>query len=363
MQITLSFINVLKKSFLLFIIFFVLVFAQDNRLRLKQANILENITIDGVSMQYLKGDVIFSKGDMTITCDWARFNQRTEQGFLFGKVSMNEDNQNLTCDSMFVDSPKDIMIAYGNANVWDTTYSLVADTLFYFSELDSGSANGKATLIQEKQTIKGDRIEYKDIPEVDGVSYAARGNVIITEEGRIATCGEAIYDREKSNTILKINPEIIDNNQTIAGSEIYLSYNDELLESLFIPSNAHATHPSKGVRERIEIIEKDTTIYQDPLEFTDDMTGSIMRGYFVDGKLDSIRLEGMATTIYHIFEDSIYQGKNQASGDTITMNFNEDDLFQANTLLQQQLYEAEDNKEKELLKSMYDIILEFGEKY
>ena len=145
-------------------------------------------------MQYLKGDVIFSKGDMTITCDWARFNQRTEQGFLFGKVSMNEDNQNLTCDSMFVDSPKDIMIAYGNANVWDTTYSLVADTLFYFSELDSGSANGKATLIQEKQTIKGNRIEYKDIPEVDGVSYAARGNVIITEEGRIATCGEAIYD-------------------------------------------------------------------------------------------------------------------------------------------------------------------------
>ena len=65
MQITLSFINILKNSFLLFIIFFVLVFAQDNRLRLKQANILENITIDGVSMQYLKGDVIFSATGIT----------------------------------------------------------------------------------------------------------------------------------------------------------------------------------------------------------------------------------------------------------------------------------------------------------
>tara|TARA_B110000263_G_scaffold137977_1_gene119703 strand:+ start:1335 stop:4934 length:3600 start_codon:yes stop_codon:yes gene_type:complete len=326
MRITLSFIYLFKKSLLFFITFFVLIFAQDNRLRLKQADLLENITIDGISMQYLKGDVVFSKGDMIITCDWARFNQSTEQGFLFGKVSMNENEQNLTCDSMFVDSPKDIMIAYGNANVWDTTYSLVADTLFYFSELDSGSANGQATLIQKKQVIKGNRIEYKDIPEVDGVSYAARGNVTITEEGRIATCGEAIYDREKSNTILRINPEIIDNDQTIAGSEIYLNYNDELLESLFIPSNAHATHPSKGIRERLEIIEQDTTIYQDPLEFTDDMTGSIMKGYFVDGKLDSIRLEGMATTIYHIFEDSIYQGKNQSSGDTITMNFGENDI-------------------------------------
>ena len=56
------------------------------------------------------------------------------------------------------------------------------------------------------------------------------------------------------------------------------------------------------------------------------MSGSLMRGYFVDGKLDSIRLEGMATTIYHIFEDSVYQGKNQASGDTITMNFGENDI-------------------------------------
>ena len=36
--------------------------------------------------------------------------------------------------------------------------------------------------------------------------------------------------------------------------------------------------------------------------------------------------------------------------------FNEDDLFQANTLLQQYLYELEDSKEKELIKSMYDIV-------
>ena len=43
--------------------------------------------------------------------------------------------------------------------------------------------------------------------------------------------------------------------------------------------------------------------------------------------------------------------------------FNEDDLFQANTLLQQYLYESEDSKGKELIKSMYDIVLEFGEKY
>ena len=41
----------------------------------------------------------------------------------------------------------------------------------------------------------------------------------------------------------------------------------------------------------------------------------------MDGSLDSVRLEGMATTLYHIFEDSVYQGNNLASGDTIVMSF------------------------------------------
>ena len=43
--------------------------------------------------------------------------------------------------------------------------------------------------------------------------------------------------------------------------------------------------------------------------------------------------------------------------------FNEDDLFQASTLLQEALYETSESKEKELIQSMYDIILEFGKSY
>ena len=315
-----------KMGFLLFTLLLSASFAQDDRLRLKQADVLENITVDGVSMQYLKGNVIFKKGEMVMNCDWARFNQKTERGFLFGNVVMEKDVQNLTCDSLFVDSPKDIMIGYSNTHVWDTTYSLVADTLFYFSELDSGSANGSATLVQEKQTIQAERIEYVDLPEVDGVSYAARGNVSITEEGRIATCGEAVYDRENGKTVLRIKPQIVDNEQTIAGNEIYLEYEEETLKNLFIPKAAHVTHAATGVREWTEIADEDTTFFQDSLTFSDDMTGSVMRGFFVDGKLDSMRLEGMATTLYHIFEDSVYQGRNEASGDTISMKFGENDL-------------------------------------
>ena len=254
----------------------VFLLGQDKRLRLKKADVLERVTMDGKAVQYLKGNVVFQKGEMIMNCDWARFNQKTEQGFLFGNVTMVKNEQNLICDSLFIDSPKNIMIAYSNTQVWDSTYSLITDTLFYFSELDSGSANGNATLVQDKQTIKGDRIEYIELPETNGVSYAARGNVSITEEGRIATCGEAIYDRENGKTVLKIKPKIIDKNQTIAGSEIYLSYNDDILKNIFIPSEAHVTHPTRGVREWIEVIDGDSISFADSLTFIDDMTGSIL---------------------------------------------------------------------------------------
>ena len=54
------------------------------------------------------------------------------------------------------------------------------------------------------------------------------------------------------------------------------------------------------------------------------MTGRRLEAYLIDGELDSVRLEGMATSLYHLFEDSLYQGKNIASGDTITLLFTPD---------------------------------------
>ena len=73
----------LIKAFFLGILALASLSAQDDRLRLKQADVLENVTVDGVSMQYLRGNVIFTKGDMTMNCDWARFDQKKGAGLSF----------------------------------------------------------------------------------------------------------------------------------------------------------------------------------------------------------------------------------------------------------------------------------------
>ena len=89
------------KTKVIFSIFFIIIadfaFAEE-RLRLEKADLLENVTVNGVSMQYLKGNVIFRKGEMVLKCDWARFNRKTEQSFLYGNVSTQKDVQRMTCD-------------------------------------------------------------------------------------------------------------------------------------------------------------------------------------------------------------------------------------------------------------------------
>ena len=56
------------------------------------------------------------------------------------------------------------------------------------------------------------------------------------------------------------------------------------------------------------------------------MSGNSLEAYLKNGEIDSVRLQGMAITLTHLFEDSIFQGKNIASGDTISLNFKSDSL-------------------------------------
>ena len=67
---------------LLTLILIPLMMFADDRLRLVQADVLENITVNGTSVQILTGDVIFQKGDLTLFCDLARYTEQTGQGFL-----------------------------------------------------------------------------------------------------------------------------------------------------------------------------------------------------------------------------------------------------------------------------------------
>ena len=289
----------------------------DNRLHLEKADIMKNKTIKGETIQYISGDVIFSKGTLTLKCQNGTNNQNSGIATLMDSVSSIQKNRNLTCDTLYFYSKEDKIISFGNPHLWDKNYELFADTIIVYTKSDSGVALGSVTLKQKGQIINSDRLEYKKSSIDTSVSYSAIGNVSIKDTLRLATCGRANYERSKEITSLELNPKISEGSQVISGEKIILTYNNEILENLTIPAQAHVKTSSFGFQKK----NIDSTEFLDSTEFFDDLTGSFLSGVFKNGQLDSMRLEGMSTTLYHIFEDSIYQGKNETSGDTIIISF------------------------------------------
>jgi len=311
-------------SYFIIILILPLSLFADEKLRLIRADILENDIVNGQSIQYLYGNVIFEKGSMVINCDKAFNIEKTGQSSMLGEVKVVDENRSLVCDSLHFDSPNNILYGFGNSRIWDDDYELKSDTITYYSDLDSGITHGNSVLKQNNQIITSHTVYYAKQVDQDAASYIAEGNVSISEEGRTATCGKAIYKQKEQSTSLTINPQIIEEKQTISGSEIVLQYNEDVLQNIYIPSKANVKNHVQAIKKQnIPTTNSDNKLR---LDFINDLSGNSLNGFFYNGKLDSLQVEGMATTLYHIIEDSIYQGENIASGDTIIMQFFDSDI-------------------------------------
>ena len=124
-------------SYLIIIIFLPITLIADEKLRLIRADVLENDIVNGQSVQYLYGNVIFEKGSMVINCDKAFNIEKTGQSSMVGMVKVIDENKSLVCDSLHFDSPNNILYGFGNSRIWDDDYELKSDTITYFSNIDN----------------------------------------------------------------------------------------------------------------------------------------------------------------------------------------------------------------------------------
>ena len=147
--------SICSKKISLFIILFNFLLSED-RLRLIHADILENKPIAGGSVQELRGDVLFKKGELKLSCQKAIFNEESGIATLTGNAQVVKNDMSLTCDSLLFLSRADILKNFVNVHIWDNDYDLKADSLIYLTESDSGYADGNTKLIQQNQTIFAD---------------------------------------------------------------------------------------------------------------------------------------------------------------------------------------------------------------
>ena len=292
----------------------------DNRLKLISADILENIMNENNEpVQFLKGNVKFKKGQAIIHCNEAYYKDKNGIGIFVGNVSIVDDEKILKSDSIKVESKKDIFSAYGSVKFDEKKYKLRSDSLTYYNEADSGIAFGEVEFHQDKQIIYANKITYLKETN-DNASYKAEGNVRILNDNGTATCGVSSYNALKKKSVLSNQPILTQNGQILEGENIEIYYKDDEINRLYINKNAHVIYKKKG---KMNLNNSDSLNIENK-DFIDDMTGNSLEAYLKNGEIDSVRLQGMAVTLTHLFEDSIFQGKNIASGDTISLNFKSD---------------------------------------
>jgi lipopolysaccharide assembly outer membrane protein LptD (OstA) len=293
-------------------------FCVDNRLRIIQADLMQNHEVENQSVMELTGNVILQKNKLFLYTEKATNYPDLNIFKLSGPVTMVDSTDTMRCNNMIYFSDSlDYVLATGNVNFIKPNELIECDSLYYWTDIDSGYAIGNVKLNQEKRYISTDYIHYKETDGPKGISFSAYRNVNIIEAERIIQTDTLTYNDNSELMTLKNGGVIKEKTKGVLGDEILLQYKDSILSQIEIIGNAEAWQDFDS-----RIKENDPNFYR----FRNEMKSKAMTVILENNEIEKIFLQNMAETIYHVSDDSLLIGTNHTSGDTIVMSFKESEL-------------------------------------
>lgn len=286
----------------------------DERLRLISADILKNTNRNGQAVQVLSGHVTFQKGEMVLRTDQAEFFRVQERTHLFGNVEMVRPGERLTSDSLIFYNGEDRIHAWGRVRFVQDDRTILSREFIYWTVLDSGIAQGDVIMTQGNRQLTASEFRTKGTDGYRGASFDAFGAVVVDEGHRRITGERMEYEDIRGVLSLTGQAAVREGDRDLRGQLIRLTYDGEALQSVQVAGGAEAT---ALIRAKLSASQDDWRI------FTELLTSREMEARFIDDRIATLRLHGMATSIYHVVEDSVLQGINYATGDTIIVGFDE----------------------------------------
>ncbi|SVC66908.1 uncharacterized protein METZ01_LOCUS319762, partial [marine metagenome] len=140
------------------------------------------------------------------------------------------------------------------------------------------------------------------------------GNTMMISGLDTLTCDSMIYWSKLDSIYAKGEIRYVHGpNRGIFGDEMEIQYEDSLVKMIRVLKNAFAYNDLNFQ------INKDGPY----LHFRDEMTSKEMIAHFQGEYISRLELMNMASTLYHVVDDSLLAGENDASGDTIRIDFQE----------------------------------------
>ena len=195
----------------------------------------------------------------------------------------------------------------GNIIFRKETMLLYGDTAIQSSQNNILKLFSNVKIIDEDKTIFCDSLTYN----VDIETIKMFGNIRINNSDQTITADNGEIHNDDNKIILRNNVRIINNEQKVKGKIIELSFKNQKIESLQVLQNGtifSANYGYEKIDENKNAVEK-----------VDILKGKLINVKMNDNVISEIELIGMASSLIHLYEDSLYQGTNEISSDKITL--------------------------------------------
>lgn len=338
---------------------------------LENADNLEGKIIDGQDARELIGNVRFHQENVRVSCDRALQFIASGKVILTGNVVVNDDSLTLRAprgayyrderraeafDHVTLDDGSvQLKAGYGEyfiepkraffhtrVVVRDTGSTVTSDSLLYFRTEKRSIATGRVRIVNaaDNVTITGNRLDHFSTQQFSRVtgrpimvqldsstpgsvdtlvvrsrvmeSYrdsvkrlVAIDSVEIVRSDLAAIAGNVQFFTQADSMLLRQAPVVWYQQTQMTGDSINVYLRKRKLHLVTVMSDAFAASRSDSVR---------------PTRF-DQMSGELMRMYFAGKGLERIEVDDRATSLYHLYEDSLANGVNKTSGDHIMVSF------------------------------------------
>ena len=236
-----------------------------------------------------------------------------KRAFFRTDVFVREKNSTILSDSLTYFRNETRSVAEGNVRVRDSAENLVitGSRLEHWSAEDISRMTGTPALVQFDTTADG-RVDTLLVRSRMMESYRsgqrrllAIDSVRIVRSDLSALAGFAMFYPDGDSIMLRTEPVVWYEKTQINGDSIDVYLKMQQLEHVDVQGNALAV----SMVDTLGVVR------------FDQLAGETMHMFFTEKKLRKVNLDRRATSVYHLFEDSLANGLNRTSGDRIVMEF------------------------------------------
>ena len=312
-----------------------------------------------------KGNVIISGENRKLTAPQVIYKTNEDLIIATGSVVMLNNNSTLIADSVYFYRNTKVSIGMGSARIVDGNTEIFADNIRYDEIKRSSEANGNALFnnLQDKTQLRGENINYlfdldslissgnPILTKIDTTSedtlyirslqmsgntatsvYYAQDSVKIDRFQLHAEARRAEYNAAAGVITLYEEPFVLQSNEKLTGSKILMLLDEQKVTQIYVPENANAESIQTLFANRpvSSLSSEDSSLVDNLIlireKVIDKLHGNTLRMYIEDNEVKRIVVSGMATSSYHMSEDSVLQGLNVVSGDTLILGFLDNEI-------------------------------------